>query len=1040
MAERDGEERPPTGPVAAPEPDGGAVPLRVGKTSAGDVPLREGERRTVTVLFSDMKGFTAISERLDPEEMDALMNRVFTRFEDCVRRRGGTVEKYIGDAMVAVFGASEIHEDDAARAVDAALELAAFARRPGSLLPQDLSFRTGVHTGLVTTGRRGDYDVVTGHTMAVAARLEAAAPPNGVLASAATREACGERFAFSEPRELVLKGKDDRVTAWLALARRKAALSFGGPFIGRDAALERLTEDYVKRMRGAAGGFYLTGDAGIGKTRLASEFWARLKAFPNFSATFLAIDPARFCADEYAALRYAVLDFLDEAAEPPEGEFVAMARDRLSLDPERARVAYRLFRPAAERGDPAVFREALADLFDAILASDGDLYPDVILVDNASAMDGASRSFCRAWLARPRTRPFVVLCDRREDPEIAAIFGVDERLALGPLADEDAARLARALEPEGLDERAVSLVVERSQGYPLFVEEYVKLLHRDREALAVPDSISATILAQVDRLDVEARSLLRKVSVLRYPFDAARARAMHGRTGGAPASVDRSLELLAAEDLLRKLDGGLWDFRHAIVRDAVSSSLLHHNRRLLHAVAASMLREESPEREADVFWHLANAEDWDGARDWLLERRPRLPASHAALVDALVEHCPPEKTALRIELLFQKYAIRFNNAIWSGLVDIVHEMYRLALATRNRPALARTYHLLMTSAYMENDWLTGAFYGRKALDAYEGAGNERGAGNARYFLAHGYINLGDFPRALEAIEGMGRSSAYDEAYYASARAMYHHYRGEHRAAGEWNAAQLAAIEGGAPLAVYERDKIRMTRVANIAVDFEYEAAEAVGSGGSAPCDDPETCAMYWAGAALAAARLGDGAAAKERFAQAEYYLAQEREADARAGLGAWLANCLLLAGELRAAREKAEAALPDAARSLRFSTVFELETILAELALVEGREEEFAFFVRDAAILLGEPILREPRVESRFRYFAWLQLERQLDSRGEARGTPAALAGAGLDAADAERQIARAKELLEFELSQLRDDACRERMLECSVWRRILEA
>lgn len=146
--------------------------------------LKAGERRTATILFSDMKGSTSLSERMDPEEMDALMSRVFGIFEVIIKSHGGFVEKYIGDALVAVFGVPELHEDDPSRAIHAALEFLAQIRAENHRLSSrnlSVSFRTGINTGLITTGKRGEFDVVTGHAMNVAQRLEAAASPDAIL-------------------------------------------------------------------------------------------------------------------------------------------------------------------------------------------------------------------------------------------------------------------------------------------------------------------------------------------------------------------------------------------------------------------------------------------------------------------------------------------------------------------------------------------------------------------------------------------------------------------------------------------------------------------------------------------------------------------------------------------------------------------------------------------------------------------------------------------------------------------------------------------
>ncbi|HSH13079.1 MAG TPA: adenylate/guanylate cyclase domain-containing protein, partial [Desulfurivibrionaceae bacterium] len=365
------------------------------------------------------------------------------------------------------FGVPELHEDDAARAIDSALEFISSIRRPGSGLPDGLAFRTGVHTGLVTTGRRGDHEVVTGHTLAIASRLQTAAPANGILVSAVTREACEKQFVFAEPQELVLKGKDERVLAYQALARRKVIFDYGTPFVDRKQPLETLTGEYVRHMRGSTGGVYVLGDGGIGKTRLVAEFWARLKGFPGFQATFLSINPSLFGAFEYAAAMNAVADFLDLRPDATFEEFCAAVQDRTGLEEKWLKNAYGLFNPAERPAGESSFTAALAALFDAILASDGDAYPDVIFVDNARLMDESSMEFFRSYRNAARSRPFVVLCDRDRYDTVAGVFGVESELRLEPLSREDSAVLTRLLDPEGLDDEAVRVIVERSQGYPL---------------------------------------------------------------------------------------------------------------------------------------------------------------------------------------------------------------------------------------------------------------------------------------------------------------------------------------------------------------------------------------------------------------------------------------------------------------------------------------------------------------------------------------------------------------------------------------------
>ena len=202
--------------------------------------LRTGERRNVTVLFSDMKGFTSLSEKMDPEEVDALMNKVFSVFEKTIRKYGGAVEKYIGDALVAVFGAQRLHEDDAARAVNSAIDfLEEIDAMNRSIHGRgvEIQFRTGIHTGLITTGRRGDYDVVSGHAMSVASRLQDSALANTILVSEATREKCESDFLFSDALTIKIKGKSEPLAAFKVLGRNTDPLRFSTPFAGREQIL-----------------------------------------------------------------------------------------------------------------------------------------------------------------------------------------------------------------------------------------------------------------------------------------------------------------------------------------------------------------------------------------------------------------------------------------------------------------------------------------------------------------------------------------------------------------------------------------------------------------------------------------------------------------------------------------------------------------------------------------------------------------------------------------------------------------------------------
>ncbi|HAP42705.1 MAG: hypothetical protein A2087_04020 [Spirochaetes bacterium GWD1_61_31] len=1007
--------------------------------------LKDGERRTVTVLFSDMKGFTALSEKSDPEEMDQLMGRVFTRFEAIIRRHGGSVEKYIGDALVAVFGAAELHEDDPARAIDCALEFIAALRRPSGGLPEGgpdvgpsgLSFRTGIHTGLVTTGRRGEFGVVTGHTLAVASRLQVAAPVNGILVSGSTREACAKQFVFSDPQELTLKGKEERVLAWQALSRRKAIFDYDTPFIDRKQPLETLTGEYIKHMRGQYGGVYVLGDGGIGKTRLVAEFWARLKGFPDFQATFLTINPSLCGTFEYAAALNAVTDFLDIKPDASFEEYSGALANRVDLADEARRDCWGLFSPADRPTADSRFLGALGSLFDAILASDGDAYPDVVFVDNARLMDAKSLEFFRGYRGSARSRPFVVLCDRARAAAAAVVFDVQVELALEPLGHDDSLALARALDSGGLDEASLELIVERAQGYPLFIEEYVKLARQDGNIGHLPESIQTTILAALERLDTVGRDMARRLSILRYPFEQAMALALHGKgeNDACPdleccADMSACLDRLVDERILARAGDGRWAFKHTIVREAILSSLLLRNRRILHALAAEHLRGEGQDRPAELFYHLAESESWQAARDYLVEERPHLPLESLGHIQKLIDHCPQSKLGELIELHFIKYATNYNNKVYEGLAPIVHAMYHLALRARKPFYLARCYHLLMTTYYMSLDYRSAILYGSKALDAYEGAGNRRAAANARFFLALCFLAIGRFDRARSALDGLPLDDEYAAGLAATALADYHRLKGNHREACSAFQALLkqAQQRGDADMVYQYRAKLVSASLRN----FQFDEPLAVDAVERAYCGlDGQANCLYHAALALAWRLAGNSAEAAKSFASAEYHLAQLRGDEERAGAAAELGWARLLAGDRQEARERYVDGLEASLRSRHYAAMFECQISLAEICLLDGETDGFGFFVADACQLAAAPIYRERKTEARYYYFAWLLMECSPEGYS---------CGDYLRQDERDEYIAEAKRLLDDELLACRDDAVRERLLGLSVFGRIARA
>lgn len=259
------------------------------RSGAGEAGLAESEeRRTVTVLFADISGYTAVAERLDHETVKALLERCLMRFAAEVERFGGRVDKYIGDNVMAVFGAPVAHEDDAARAVRAALGMQlAMAELNEELGPEfgfELALRVGVNTGEVLAGRMGDAYTVLGDAVNVAARLQVAAAVGGILVGERTQRLSAQVIAYRELEPLALKGKAEPVAAWEAIALQQPggpSLRFAPatPLIGREEELALLESAFDRVCKdGAPHLVTVIGQAGVGKSRLLYELEQRLHA------------------------------------------------------------------------------------------------------------------------------------------------------------------------------------------------------------------------------------------------------------------------------------------------------------------------------------------------------------------------------------------------------------------------------------------------------------------------------------------------------------------------------------------------------------------------------------------------------------------------------------------------------------------------------------------------------------------------------------------------------------------------------------------
>ncbi len=631
---------------------------------APDSPL-PSERRLVSVLFVDLENFTALAESLDPEDVRSLQSRYFEVARSAVARYGGTLEKFIGDAVMAVWGAPTAHEDDGERAVRAALELvAAVAKLRGPVPGRRLTARAAVATGeaAVTLGVEGQ-GMVAGDLVNTAARLQAAAPPNGVLVDETTRRVVGDAVTFEGERAAMLKGKSRSVQTWIAtgladIRGRGRAAGHSGTFVGRQRELEELIELYrravtERRVRLIS----VLGIAGIGKSRLTWEFERHLDAMPDPVALHLGRAPAYGEGITFAPLA----EMVRRRAGISEGTEIELARRQLAAtllelvsdESERQWIEPRLATLLDPGSHVEYERDELFAAWRRFFERVSEWAPALLVFENLQWADAALLDFIDYLATWSRGHPIVVVALAR--PELLdrrPTWGAGQRsftaIHLERLGDDEMAALLIGLGP-GMPEPAVRQILDRAGGVPLYGVEVVRMLV-DRGQLVprngrfelveaigrvqIPETLHALISARIDALPPAERGTILSAAALGRRFHPNALAAISGLESGEARERMASLvrrELLAVDDELRSPGQGQLSFVQDVVREVAYRTLSRQERRALHLAAADHLesRHEADLVEA-VAEHLVEAHR--AAPDHL-----ESPAVAARAVDALRE-------------------------------------------------------------------------------------------------------------------------------------------------------------------------------------------------------------------------------------------------------------------------------------------------------------------------------------------------------------------------------------------------------------------
>jgi class 3 adenylate cyclase len=614
-----GAARATSGPVAGADPAlaaAGNTPGPTATAGAGqDAPV--AERRLVSVLFADLVGFTPFAASKDAEDVREVLSRYFDVATDVIGRYGGTIEKFIGDAVMAVWGAPIAREDDAERAVRAALELVDAV--PG--LGPGIQARAGVLTGeaAVTLGKTNE-GMVAGDMVNTASRLQSAAAPGVVLVGEATQRAAAGAIVFEAAGEQVLKGKQAPVEAWRALrvvaerGGRNRSEALEAPFVGRDEEL-RLVKDlfHASGREGRSRLISVIGPGGIGKSRLAWEFlkyvdglldqvWWHTGRSPAYG------DGITFWALGEMVRRRAGLAETDD--EVTTRERVAATVKQHVPDDEEARwieAALLALLGVGGTGAPIGSEQLFAawrTFFERLAATS----PVVLVFEDLHHADAGLLDFIDHLMEWSRSVPITVITlARPELLERRPAWGAGKRsftsVYLEPLPKHEMERLLAGLVP-GLPASAIDRIVARADGIPLYAVETVRMLLAQGQLvqegetyrpagnlddLAVPETLTALIAARLDGLEASDRALVEDAAVLGQSFTVAGLAAVSGE---AAETLEPRLRALVRRELLvldvdpRSPERGQYAFVQALIREVAYNTLSKKDRKARHLAAA----------------------------------------------------------------------------------------------------------------------------------------------------------------------------------------------------------------------------------------------------------------------------------------------------------------------------------------------------------------------------------------------------------------------------------------------------------------------
>lgn len=763
----------------------------------------EGERRQTTVVFSDLSGYTAMNEQLDPEEVERIMGRIKEEAVGIVESYGGIVNQFVGDEILALFGIPTAHEDDPLRAVKAAMELHRMVRQMSpeveDRIGKPLTMHTGINTGLVVTNLRDDRDGlygITGETVNTGARLKSQAGSDDILVSPETKRLITPYFETIALEEIRLKGKTEPTVPYQVIGESKIQTRFEvaeqkgfTPYTGREQELNILHTCLDKALQGEGQFITVVGEAGVGKSRLHYELRQRLdrekitvlqgwcQSYGSDIPYLPLIDALRrglHLKEEYSPaelLEKAVTNIkaIDSSLE----QFIPLYLHLLSIPSD-----YHL--PARLQGKE--LRKAMEEALAAIIALNTQHRPMVMILEDWHWSDEASQSALKNLIDVTASVPLVLVVTYR--PVYPASWGhlsYHTPVILKPLDASNTENIIKSVTgATHLPERLGELIHERTNGNPLFIEEVcyslieegvvvVKgeeaTLTKSLSRLSLPDTVQAIIRTRLDRLDRNTKETIRLASVIGRVFG----QRILERIYSAQFELSESLEALKTVEVIqqtRVLPEAEFTFRHVMTQAVVYETLLLQRRKEIHGAIGQAIEELYSERLEEqspiLAYHYIRSDQQNKAIEYALlagDQAAGLFANTEAttyyeqaftISQSLPESSRTKKWQIDAALRLASVGITRQD-IERDLKNL-EQVRGLAEALSDEPSLSRVLYWLGRIHYVLWSPQTAMKYAKESLVIADSLGDDALAASPVNLMGRVYYQLSEFDKASQFLE------------------------------------------------------------------------------------------------------------------------------------------------------------------------------------------------------------------------------------------------------------------------------------------------